>query len=512
MNSARTIEVPVLIVGAGPTGLAASLLLSRHGVRSLTVERHPGTSIYPRATGINVRTMEIFRSLGLEDSVRGAAFRAKPRLATSRTLLDLDPSAGDDLLSDTSQISPCRWTSCSQYELEPILLRAVTKQPQAQVLFGTELQDIEQTSGSVIARIAERVSGEVSEVRCLYVIAADGAHSPVRQRLGVPMHGPGELAQQVSIHFRSPLRTLIPHEPYFLQFVTGNGEACMFAPTDSVSRWMMSVPLMAPSGESRATLSRQGLTDLVRERAGAPGIHVEILGTTQWTLQADWADRYRVGCVFMAGDAAHRMTPAGGHGLNTGVQDVHNLCWKLAAVLQGWGSPRLLDTYESERMPVATDNAMHSVGLITGNPGERTGLELDLGFSYSSARREPAGHGFVPSASPGARAPHLWLTPHTSTLDLFGAGFTLMAGSGGGTWCNAAMTLARQRALPLETRKMPDREWDNLYGVEKTGAVLVRPDGHVSWRRAAAGNDAIGELARALTAALGDTCNRSTCL
>jgi tetracenomycin A2 monooxygenase-dioxygenase len=149
---------------------------------------------------------------------------------------------------------------------------------------------------------------------------------------------------------------------------------------------------------------------------------------------------------------------------------------------------------------------MHSVGLISGNPGDRTGLELDLGFTYSSEPSVSAGHGYVPSGSPGGRAPHLWLGPQKSTLDLFGPGFALLAGARDGAWCDAANALAKQRAPHVVANKMPDGAWSALYGVDETGAVLVRPDGHVAWRRArAAGSDPTAELAAAVDAALGRT-------
>jgi putative polyketide hydroxylase len=510
MSNSSVVEVSVLIVGAGPTGLSASLLLSRHGIASLTVERHPGTSIYPRATGINVRTMEILRSLGLEADVRNAAFTAVPRFARSRSLVDDDAELTATSPADASALSPSRWTSCSQYDLEPILARAARAQPHGMLLFGAELVGFEETATGISAQIVDRATDRVSEVHCQYMIAADGARSPVRERLGIAMHGPGELAQMISIHFRSPLRRLMHHEPYFLNFVESAGEPCMFAPTDSDCRWMCVVPLMTPEGESRQSLRASQAADLVRMMAGVRDLSVDVLGTVVWTLQADWADRYRAGRVFVAGDAAHRMTPAGGHGLNTGVQDVHNLCWKLAAVLQGWAGPDLLDSYEAERMPVGQFNASHSVGLIVGTPTDRSDLQIDLGFTYESSAVIPdesqapsvEGGEYVPSARPGARAPHQWLQDATSTLDLFGPHFTLLGGPQDGAWCGAAEAIAAERGMPVVQKKMSPGPWRVLYGIEETGAVLVRPDGHVAWRRRSAAADQRGELTSAVNAIL----------
>ena len=498
MIAPSVIEIPVLVVGAGPTGLSASLLLSRHGVESLTVERHPGTSIYPRATGINARTMEVFRSLGVEAEVRRAAFTAVRLIVTSRVLIDDADSNPTPMPGDgTALLSPSAWTSCSQYELEPILARAAASQSMARLQFGTELVGFEETDRGITAQIVDRATDRASEIRCRFLIAADGARSPIRERLGTEMRGPGALMENVSIHFRAPLRQLLGHEPDFIHFVENDGPAA-FAPTDNGSRWMFVAAGQAPS-TTRAI-------ELIRAASGVPDLEVEILGMVPWTMQADWATRWRSGHIFLAGDCAHRMTPAGGHGLNTGVQDVHNLCWKIAAVLQGWAGSELLDSYQAERLPVAQFNATRSVALIAGDPhaNDRSDADIDLGFVYESPAVIPDSDAVV-TAQPGARAPHMWMGSEmfrTSTLDLFGPRFTLLAGSQDGPWCQAAETISRERGIPMAQRKMFGRPWHLLYGVEETGAMLVRPDGHVAWRRASAAADHSAELAAALSTIL----------
>jgi hypothetical protein len=246
---------------------------------------------------------------------------------------------------------------------------------------------------------------------------------------------------------------------------------------------------------------------LVRKGAGLPDLEVEVLGIVPWTMEADSAERWRAGNVFLAGDAAHRMTPAGGLGLNTGIQDVHNLCWKLAAVLQGWAGPDLLETYEIERRPVATHNVDRSVGLITGadSVSQRTGLDVDLGFTYASTAVVPDGSelphsndgDYKPVARPGSRAPHHWLggaRGQVSTLDLFGPRFTLLAGELDRTWCDAARAVACEMDVPMSVWRVActrgseagAKTWTSLYGIQEIGAVLIRPDGHVAWRRAEA--------------------------
>lgn len=507
------IEVPVLIVGAGTSGLCASILLSGHGVESLTVERHPGTSIYPRATGINVRSMEIFRSFGIQDEVRRASFMAEPRIAFSRALTDAEPHVSPSFHPDGRDVSPAEWTSCSQQELEPILLREAASQDHAQLLFGTELLGFEDTGEGITAKIGDRATGQVREVRCRYLIAADGSKSSIRQRLGIGMSGIGVLGHTVSIHFSAPLKRHMPGPPNFLQFVQNDDVMGIFVATNGESRWVFAVPYDPGQGHSPDSFTTQRAVELVRKGAGLPDLEVEVAGIVAWTLEADSAERWRVGNVFLAGDAAHRMTPAGGLGMNTGIQDVHNLCWKLAANLQGWAGPDLLDTYETERRPVAEHNVDRSVAIITGDRGDgRTGLDVDLGFTYASTAVVPDGADlparsdgdYEPVVRPGSRAPHQWLEPgvcRVSTLDLFGPHFTLLMGLRGERWRLAAGEIAHELHVPMRYQA-PGGTWAPAYGVEETGAVLVRPDGHVAWRRAAAGPFAALELRRALSTIL----------
>lgn len=503
MITADGIEVPVLIVGAGPTGLSASLLLSQAGVESLTVERHPGTSIYPRATGINVRSMEIFRSLGIEDEVRGASFSVAAQVGRSAVLIDPKPELSPSFRGNALAVSPCDWTSCSQYELEPILLRAAASRSEAHLMFGMELLSFHETGSGISAQVLDRATGSVREVRCQFVVAADGSRSRVREQLALEMHGAGALMDVVTIHFCAELRERLPFQPNFLHFVQNDDVFGMFLPTNDKSRWVFAVPAGA------SPLSPQHAVELVRLGSGVTDLEVQVLAIVPWTMQADCAERMRSGRVFLAGDAAHRMTPAGGLGMNTGVQDVHNLCWKLAAVIHGSAGPALLDTYEVERMPVARYNVNRSAALIGGAsaPSDRTALGVDLGFAYASTAvisdetlpMPRVGGEYEPTARPGARAPHCWLgrgANRYSVLDLFGPHWTLLSGHLG--WRSAADAVANGLSVPLRHRMVPlggDSDdggavwraaWRALYGIGDAGAVLVRPDGHVAWRQSEA--------------------------
>ena len=497
MSATPAIDVPVLIVGAGPSGLCASILLSTYGIESLLVEKHPGTSIYPRATGINVRSMEIFRSLGFRDDVQRASFKAEPRIAFSRVLNDQEPGLSPSFRPDHFDASPEEWTSCSQKALEPILLRVASSCRQAQVLFGTELLGFEESSKGITAQIGDRATGRLREVNCRFLIAADGSKSSIRRQLGVSMLGPGVLNHNISIHFSAPLSRHLPHGPNFLHFVQNDDATGMFVATDSGSSWVFAVPNDPQRGVSSDSMTRERAVELVRQGAGIPGLEVEIVGIVPWTMEADAAERWRVGSVFLAGDAAHRMTPAGGLGMNTAIQDVHNLCWKLAAVLQGWGGSGLLDTYEAERRPVAQQNLERSVALVTGRSDERSALDFDIGFSYASSAVVPDE---LDSVGVGSRAPHVWLDRdrQASTLDWYGRLFTLLTGPGGEDWREAAGTIAHEMQVPLlVTQPMAEscsQAWTAAYGIGAAGAALIRPDGHIAWRRAAGVACAANEL------------------
>jgi putative polyketide hydroxylase len=533
-DEAAVVEVPVLVVGAGPTGLTTSILLSRWGIPSLTVERHPGTTIFPRAIAVNTRSMEIFRSLGLDERIRQAGFRALPFVARSRVLIDPEPELSPSLGTPPTDVSPAEWTTCSQLALEPILLDEAISHPIADVRFGVELRSLRKCPEGVRAQLVERESGRAIEVSCRYVVAADGARSTVRRLLRVRMAGFGELGHNVNIHFLAPLMQRLPHPPIFLHGVNNERASGVIYATDGRSRWVMVAGYRPKDGESPADFTVERCVQLVRDAAGVPDLEVEVLGVSPWTTLADVATRWRSGSVFLAGDAAHRMTPAGGIGMNTGIQDAHNLVWKLAAVMQGWGGPALLETYETERRPVAEYNMRRSVELLAAGPLDgfldvdqadvpptstplRKALDVDLGFTYQKgalvAERvsvAPSDTGdYIPSAAPGRRLPHLWLREGASarsTVDCMTSAFIVFAGRRS-SWKRAVAQVATASRVPLQTQHLPAAggdEWTSLFGITDSGCVLMRPDGHVAWRSHSGAADPVAELRSALASALAD--------
>ena len=515
----------VLIAGGGPTGLAASLLLSRHGVRSLLVERRPGVSEHPKARGLNVRTLELFRVWGLEPAVRAAAAGLEravdvawgPTLAGPETRRVRYGGAGEQGQAD----SPTGSVGCAQDKLEQVLLDAARSYPLGELRFGHELTSVARDDEGVTAAITERASGRETIVRASYLIAADGAASPIRSRAGIAMAGPGVLAHRIGIYFRADLAEVAATRPALLYWVGPPDGAAVLAPVNLADLWLLMVPFRPEHGEATGDLTDERCVQLVRAACGIPDLAVELLSVLPWQMAAATAERFRDGRVFLAGDAAHLIPPAGGQAMNVGIQDVHNLAWKLAAHLKGWAGGALLDSYEAERRPVALAITRDAAANVAAGSGGRRPEQFSnrgrvLGVSYDSAAVIPDGTDlpavgnpvtdYCTTARPGSRAPHIWLCrdgQRLSTLDLYDSGFALLAGASGQAWCAAAQETAKPLGIPISCHlvgpdgPLTDRagEWPGLYGVQSDGAVLVRPDGHVAWRRDRSAPDPVSEMA-----------------
>ena len=515
------IDVPVLIVGGGPVGLSASILLSRLGIASHLVERRAGTALHPKARNINMRTMEIFRQLGVEDDVRAAGLP----IERTKFLIWAESLAGREFERRVEKRShpggelpsAAKHCLCAQDDLEPVLRRHAEALAPGTLAFSSQLIAFEQDATAVTATV-RGPQGE-AQVRAQYMIAADGARSPVRKALGVAMRGVPELYRSVNVLLNADLTKWVKERPAAIYLIEQEGLRATFMTINGVNRWGFLINL--PLDASFEPYTPQRCAEVVRAAAGVPDLDVKILGIDPWIAAAEVADRYRVGRIFLAGDAAHHMPPTGGFGLNTGVQDAHNLAWKLAAVLQGWASPDLLDTYNAERRPYGrfvTEQCLETARSMGRGPQSAAALnaaptraraefhnELGMifGACYDShaviadgtelpAVENPVAD-YVACARPGCRAPHVWLQRDgrdVSTHDLIAMGFTLFAGPRGDAWCDAARTAASSLGVPLNALTIgpdgdiadPRGEWIAAYGVESDGAVLVRPDSHIAWR------------------------------
>lgn len=513
-------RVPVLIVGGGPAGLGAAIALARLGVRSVLVEQRPGITDHPKARAINVRTMELLRQWGLEKELgRYALPREYWRFLWCTTMNGREIARVDNGYDEREDNSPTGHRIASQDAVETVLLRYVRSLPQASVRFSTRCLSLRQDENGVEAELENLESGKKETVAASYLIAADGAMSRIRRRLGIDMEGPACLAQQASIYFRADLTPYAAPRPADIYYCT---EGIWIGVVDGKRRWL---GIMRRGGDTeyrREDFTPEFCAERIRASVGVADLPLEVTNVSFWDMGAQVAVRFRQGRVFLAGDAAHRMSPTGGFGLNTAIQDSHNLAWKLAAVLAGDASEALLDTYEDERRPVARSNVDWSAdnarriwriedSQAAGAADEvRRSVEDQrnhirsegraLGFRYVSSSVVPDGtppppfsnQVYRPTAYPGCRAPHCWLERQgrrLSTLDLFGDHFVVLTSAPGAGWRAAASALewpgvAVVTIGPAGDLRDPAGDWAERYGLSphRGGAVLVRPDGHVAWR------------------------------
>lgn len=506
----------------------------------MLVERHAATSTHPRGRGNNVRTMEIYRTAGLESRIREAA----RTLAGNDGILQVDTLTGKqrrwivgDISGgmDISRVSSSDWCLCSQNDLEPVLLSYAAEQG-ADLRFNSELLSFTQQGEGVQARIRHRETGETYTVNADFLVAADGPRSPIRNQLGIGQSGPGELFHNVSVTFRSrTLKEYVGEKRFVVCYVTDpQGEGALL-PVDNDERWVIHVPWYPDRGEELEDFTDERLTAHIRAAVGVQEIDVEITGRAPWHASKRVADSYGEGRVFLAGDAVHEMPPTGAFGSNTGIQDAHNLAWKLASVLRGWAGAELLDTYERERRPVAlatgtracvqaADEEHPGFSPAAGrnnDPGDLMTVALCYRYESPAVIDAPAERPIVPdtfqlSGDPGSRAPHMWVMTgggRISTLDLYERSFVLLAGSGGQKWRTAVQKASLSLGVPVEAYLVgtgpdhdltpePDADWAELHGTAEDGAVLVRPDGFVAWRADAAMPDADRVLTKVLQSVL----------
>ncbi len=514
-------DVDVLIVGAGPVGLAAAIELSLRGVTVRLVEANSRVGNAPRAKTTNVRTCEHLRRWGLID-----AFRAKapfgvdyPSTVCFATRLTGRPIAAfenafycrpgqNPLYAEHAQWIP-------QYKLEEVLKDHVLAQPGVMLSFDTRLEGFTQDADSVTA-VLEGADG-VASVRARYLIGADGARSTVRRLLGIRMEGSGGLSRNRMIVFRAPGLEAMHNLPKAVMYWLVNAESpAVMGPLDTGDRWYIG-----------GAVSKQ-TEDPVQFIRSATGLDIspEILSVDDWEAHQLLAERYRDGRVLLAGDACHLHPPYGGYGMNLGIGDAVDLGWKLAATMQGWGEDGLLESYERERRPVhrrvideavlnhatrtatlcvpdieaegpAGDAAREAVAakVCTAKAREFDSLGVVLGYRYTESPLIDYGteagadchpSAFAPSASPGCRAPHAWLAQGTgngaSLYDAFGNGFTLLVladGADGDAGVDALETAAAGLGCPLKIVRLNNPSLRALYDARY---ALIRPDQHVAWR------------------------------
>ncbi|MGW5641927.1 FAD-dependent oxidoreductase [Saccharopolyspora sp. NPDC003752] len=471
MNVQRT-QTQVLIVGGGLVGLTTALVLRHHGVDVTLVEKRATTSPQPKARRFHVRSLEIFRELGLAEIVHEAARGLADHdcMAIGRTLAEAEqlppwrPSGAGESM-DVSPEPPCL---VAQNVLEPVLRRAA-EDAGADIRFSTALASFEQDADGVVAELAG------SRLHSAYLVAADGARSPVRSALGIGRSGRGAIGEDnVNVYFRADLADVVRGREFNICQIQHPDAPGGLVSVDGRLDWVF----MTPGGEVD-----RDWPALLRTALGVPAPDLEVMSVLPWRPEMLVADRYSSGRVHLAGDAAHVMPPYAAVGANTGIADAHNLGWKLAAVLSGAAAPSLLDSYDAERRPAgwfAADQSSRRSTDLTAAPDPTLAHPFVLaagGFQYSAGAISggPAEGGeaepvteFAPAGRVGTRIPHRWLDAARtkSTVDLAGPGWALAVADDPQRWQSAGVPVHRL-------------DVDFLRAGE---GILIRPDDVVAWR------------------------------
>lgn len=530
----ETFDTSVVIIGGSIVGLANALFLAQRGVPFILLERHAGSAVHPRAIGYTTRTVETFRTIGLDEElpVLPAGLGGRPRRVKAKTLNGEwtgesqwtkgsgqggegkppgpqsttqgpqgkppgGPSGGPP---DYSSITPVQGTAIAQDKLEPII-RNKAIQLGADLRLGSRMTDWSQDADGVSVT-ATTADGNSISIRAKYMIACDGAASRIRKDLGISTSGVGYMRTLHSILFRCPtIDQYISKGVHQWELQNGDFEAFMVTYSDG--RWALMT--YDPAQDS---LDEQGQKALIRKAIGEDAAEIDLLAQGKWLLSGSVAEKFSSGRVFLSGDAAHALPPnRGGYGANTGIADAHNLAWKLESVLSGKSDPSLLETYDQERRPVALVRHDQIFArddykpYVAGSEWEKThkpavildDIAMELGQIYRSSAVVGSEDEALPDAQspvqwkgqPGTRAPHIKLRrddQELSSLDLFCNGWVLL--SKNESWNNHVKAVANAEFVQIGQglSEVLEGSFTNTFGVEDSGAVLIRPDGHIAAR------------------------------
>jgi 2-polyprenyl-6-methoxyphenol hydroxylase-like FAD-dependent oxidoreductase len=513
--------IPVLVIGGGPVGLALAGDLGWRDIDCVLIEQSDGSIYQPRMDLVGIRTMEFCRRWGLVPAVEGSPY---PRdyaqdniYLTSLTGYELGrerfPGIGQ---APPPKESPQRRERCPQNMFDPILRAFAASQNNVALRYCRRLISFTQNADAVTAVVENADTGAREEILAHYIVGCDGARSLVRETLGIAMQGNPVLTHTTNVIFRCP-HLLALHDKgkaYRHIFIGPEGTWSTIVAINGRDEWRFSII----GGAEQRDYATNDIKAAIRRAVGRD-FDFEILSVLPWVRRELVAERYRGGRGFIAGDAAHVMSPTGGFGMNTGIQDVVDLSWKLAAMIEGWGGDGLLDSYTIERQPIGTRNVTEASGnlrrmlsvpphpdLLDDTPqGAATRAKVGREFS-ETMRREwftlgahlgyryenspicwPDGspappddpRAYVPTARPGHRAPHAFLADGRSTLDLFGRGFALLGFGAAAAEAAPLLEAAKKRNLPLTFSAIAEPHIAALY---ERRFALVRPDGHVAWR------------------------------
>jgi 2-polyprenyl-6-methoxyphenol hydroxylase-like FAD-dependent oxidoreductase len=521
-GSAGATSTKVLIVGGGPVGLTLAIDLAQRGVNCILVDAKPAPEYLPKMERCNARTMEIFRRLGLADQIRSASFPADARMDISVTTRLCDEplvrlnyptvaqarQASRDCRDGTLPLEP--YQVVSQYTLEPLLKGVAETLPGLDVRFGWSLMSFGQDADGVRA-VVRGLDDREEVISADYLVGCDGGRSTVRKQLGIELEGDGGIAKRNQVFFRSGnLFELCPWDQCRMYFFANSDQSIMTV-QDDLEHFSFHTNCFGSEDDIRA---------LMYETFGLP-IDIEIITAVEWTLHLLVAKSFGEGRVLLAGDAVKLIIPSGGLGLNTGIGDATDLAWKLAAATEGWGGPKLVESYAAERLPIArrnressryanagqrewrayVDSSIHDdtaegrgvrrAVAYTANVTQRRTHEMtgtELGYRYEDSPVIATEDGrwppdvaevYIPTARPGARLPHVWLADGSALHDRLGSGFTLLSLSPAAGPGLALVKALGDLGAPIEVLAVDEPEVRDLYEAD---LLLIRPDLHVAWR------------------------------
>ena len=523
-SAASVIDTPVLIVGAGPVGLALAGDLGWRGIACTVIEQSDGAIYQPRQDLVGIRTMEFCRRWGIVGDVEAAPYpRDYPQdniyiagdLVNGWEIGRYENPTMDDEIPPPQ--SPQRRERCPQNMFDPILKNFATSHETVDLRYHHRFLSLQQTEDGLIAEIEDVARQTAIHMAAKFLVGCDGAGSAVRTALDITMQGNPALTYTTNVIFCCVgFEKLHDKRPgYRFIFLTATGTWATIVAINGRDQWRMSI---VRSSDHPRELSDEEVHAAIRKAVGID-FDYEILSVVPWTRRGLVAERFRQDRAFLAGDAAHCMSPTGGFGMNTGVGDAVDLSWKFDAVLMGWAGEALLDSYEIERHPVAVRNVTEASGNLSrmlspedngafledtaeGNAvrkevGDRFAermkrewqtLGIHLGYCYSNspicahdgcvAPPDDPAH-YIQTTYPGSRAPHVWRADGSSTLDYFGRGFVLLRFGADTPDTEPLAAAARCCKMPLDIVTIEEPAVRDAY---QHRLVLVRPDGHIAWR------------------------------